>query len=177
MNIFYLDHNPKRCAQMHVDKHCVKMILEYAQLLSTAHRVIDGTINVGTSGTGRRKTSYVLSDSRESVLYSATHINHPSAVWVRQSRENYVWLWHLFRELCAEYTFRYGRTHATERLVDVLAVVPKNISKGNFTEPTPAMPDEYKVAGDSVQSYWNYYNGDKRRMFSWKKREQPFWIC
>lgn len=176
MNIFYLDNDTKTCAQMHVDKHCVKMILEYAQLLSTAHRVLDGTINVGTSGSGRRKTTYTLSDSRDSVLYSATHINHPSAVWVRQSRENYIWLWQLFRDLCAEYTYRYGRTHATERLVEVLSVVPSNIGDSNFTEPTPAMPDDYKVAGNSIQSYKNYYLGDKQRMFSWKKRETPNWI-
>ena len=42
MNIFYLDKEVVPCAQMHLDKHCVKMILEYAQLLSTAHRVLDG---------------------------------------------------------------------------------------------------------------------------------------
>ena len=41
MNIFYLHNDVKTCAQMHNDKHVVKMILEYAQLLSTAHRVID----------------------------------------------------------------------------------------------------------------------------------------
>ena len=41
MNIFYLDKNPKIAAQMHCDKHVVKMVLEYAQILSTAHRVID----------------------------------------------------------------------------------------------------------------------------------------
>ena len=43
MNIFYLHNDPKICAEMHNDKHCIKMILEYAQLLSTAHRVLDGT--------------------------------------------------------------------------------------------------------------------------------------
>ena len=96
MNIFYLHNDPKTCAEMHVDKHCVKMILEYAQLLSTAHRVLDGTLNVGLSASGRKKTSYVLMDQRESVLYSATHINHPSAIWVRQSDKNYDWLFSLF---------------------------------------------------------------------------------
>jgi len=43
MNVFYLDRNPITAAQMHCDKHVVKMILEYAQLLSTAHRLLDGT--------------------------------------------------------------------------------------------------------------------------------------
>jgi hypothetical protein len=47
---------------------------------------------------------------------------------------------------------------------------------GPFTQPTPAMPDEYKVDGDSVQSYRNYYNGSKQRMFVWKKRDIPFWV-
>ena len=42
MNIFYLDEDPRICAEMHCDKHCVKMILETAQLLCTAHRVLDG---------------------------------------------------------------------------------------------------------------------------------------
>ena len=53
MNLFYLHDNPKDCANMHVDKHCVKMILEYAQLLSTAHRVLDGNQVVGKTATGR----------------------------------------------------------------------------------------------------------------------------
>ena len=30
MNIFYLDKEPRLCAQYHVDKHVVKMILETA---------------------------------------------------------------------------------------------------------------------------------------------------
>jgi len=176
MNIFYLHNDPKICAEMHVDKHCVKMILEYAQLLSTAHRYLDGILSVGLSKSGRKQQRYVLSDDREHILYSATHINHPSAVWVRQSDANYVWLYRMFGALMDEYSYRYGKTHACEKLVDALSYRPKNIPKGEFTEPTPAMPDHYKVAGDSIQSYKNYYLGDKTRMFSWKKRETPSWI-
>jgi hypothetical protein len=177
LNIFYLDNDPKVCAEMHVDKHCVKMILEYAQLLSTAHRVLDGTQHVGVSKTGRRRTVLALPDARDDVLYSATHINHPSAVWVRQSRANYNWLVSLFDELCKEYTYRYGKTHKTSALIDHLTYGPRNISVvKSFTEPTPAMPDQYKVPGNSIQSYKNYYNGEKQRMFSWKKRDTPGWI-
>lgn len=152
------------------------MILEYAQLLSTAHRVLDGTLTDAISNSGRRKKVYTINDSRDGILYSATHINHPSAIWVRQSDTNYKWLYSLFIELMSEYTHRYGKTHATDRLADVLKTPPKNIPQGQFTEPTPAMPDEYKVAGDSVQSYKNYYLGDKKRMFSWKNRETPSWV-
>jgi hypothetical protein len=177
MNIFYLHKDPKTCAEMHVDKHCVKMILEYAQLLSTAHRVLDGvpTIDRGTA-TGRQRTTYILPDNRDSLLYRATHINHPSAIWVRRSQANYIWLYELFGWLCNEYTHRYGKHHACERLDSELMIPPKNIPIAEFTEPTPAMPDHYKVAGDSIQSYKNYYLGDKTRMFSWKNRSAPSWI-
>ncbi len=184
MNIFYLHNEPKICAEMHNDKHCIKMILEYAQLLSTAHRILDGTQSVGLSASGRKQTRYVLPDSRESVLYSATHVNHPSAVWVRQSVYNYMWLSNLLVELCKEYTYRYGKVHKCERdgLVQMLHdMVPDNISLSNFfTEPTPAMPDDVKVVGNSLASYRNYYINNKQHLASWKgkvnSRPVPEWF-
>ena len=175
MNIFYLHPNPKECAKLHNDKHVVKMILEYAQLLSTAHRILDGTLSTGISDTGRKQTRYVLPNEREHILYRSTHGNHPSAVWVRQSEENYEWLYRMFCELLEEYTYRYGKVHATARLLEPLKYPPKNIPKRPFTEPTPAMPDEFKVSGNSVRSYINYYVGAKQHLASWKKREKPEW--
>jgi hypothetical protein len=174
MNIFYLHHDVIKCAEMHNDKHTVKMILEYAQLLSTAHRVLDGDIVIGKSKTGRKQTRYVL-PSDDSILYSATHINHPSSVWVRQSDKNYAWLFGLFQALMAEYTHRYGKTHATSRLEMHLAKLPKNIPQKSFTEPTPAMPDDVKVPGDSIASYRKYYIQNKPHLASWKKRPVPDW--
>ena len=44
MNIFYLNHCPRRAAEEQCDQHIVKMPLETAQILSTAHRVVDGTM-------------------------------------------------------------------------------------------------------------------------------------
>ena len=177
MNIFYLDHDVTKCAEMHNDKHVVKMILEYAQLLSTAHRVLDGTLSTGLSKTGRKQTRYVLPDERESVLYSATHLNHPSAVWCRQSDLNYDWLFNMFQALMTEYTYRYGKVHATSRLEQYLAQVPTNIPQTGFTQPTPAMPDEVKVPGDSIKSYRNYYINNKPHLASWKKRNKPEWYA
>ena len=183
MNIFYLDNDTTKCAQMHNDKHCIKMILEYAQLLSTAHRVLDGDIVIGLSESGRKQTRYVLPDNRDSLLYSATHINHPSAIWVRQSEQNYMWLARMLEDLCYEYTYRYGKIHKVEatRLMSILKTcLPKNIPEGHFTEPTPAMPNEVKVAGSSLQSYHNYYYHNKKHLWSWKgkinSREQPKWL-
>lgn len=175
MNVFYLDSDPRRCAEQHCDKHTVKMIVEYAQLLSTAHRIIDGTVVVGTSKTGRRQTKYVLPDNRDSVLYLCTHGNHPSAVWVRQSSKNYDWLYVLWRELMSEYTFRYNRRHACEKLILPLRRLPYNIPSGVFTEPPPAMPDYCKMPGSSIESYRKYYIKEKAAFATWK-RETPIWF-
>ena len=175
MNIFYLDHDVTKCAEMHNDKHVVKMILEYAQLLSTAHRVLDGTLIDGYSKTGRKQKRYVLSGNLDSILYASTHINHPSAVWVRQSDKNYSWLFEMFESLLEEYTYRYGKKHACEKLVWALEVRPNNIPRGNFTEPTPAMPDDVKIPGDSIKSYRHYYINNKTHLANWKKRTTPEW--
>ena len=181
MNIFYLDHNPTTCARFHNDRHTVKMILEYAQLLSTAHRVLDGTATVvRRETTGRQQTRYILDGDRDVVLYSATHINHPSAIWVRQSDKNYDWLFSMFQALMTEYTYRYGKVHACAKLEMHLANLPKNIPQKPFTEPTPAMPDEVKVPGNSLKSYQNYYIKNKTHLASWKgkinSRNIPEWF-
>ena len=184
MNIFYLDHDVRKCAEMHNNKHVVKMILEYAQLLCTAHRIIDGVVSFGVSQSGRKKVIYVLADNRDTVLYSATHINHPSAVWVRQSDKNYDWLFALFQALMDEYTHRYGKVHATSKLEMYLARIPEGIPRKPFTEPTPAMPEDAKVLKevytdryeiDSLASYRNYYIQNKMHLANWKNREVPEW--
>ena len=187
MNIFYLDHDVRKCAEMHNDKHVVKMILEYAQLLSTTHRILDGVISTGVSLSGRKKSVYVLADNRDTILYSATHANHPSCVWVRQSAQNYMWLAELLEECCKEYTHRYDKVHKVERdgLMQALKnQFPTNIPDGLFTEPTPAMPDDVKVMReihtdrfviDSLASYRNYYIKNKTHLANWKKRPVPDW--
>jgi hypothetical protein len=154
------------------------MILEYCQLLSTAHRVLDGIENVTTSATGRKKKVWSLPDGRDSILYSATHINHPSAIWCRSSSGNYDWLYSLLVELCAEYTFRYGKIHKCEStgLVNQLQYRPNNIPVGEFTQVIPAMPDEVMVSGDSIASYRNYYINNKRHLANWKNRPIPNWF-
>jgi hypothetical protein len=175
MNIFYLDHDVRKCAEMHNNKHVVKMILEYAQLLCTAHRMLDGTLSFGISQSGRKTIIYVLADDRNSVLYSATHINHPSAVWVRQSDKNYDWLFSMFQALMDEYTYRYGKVHACSKLEMYLAKLPESIPQKPFTQPTPAMPDDVKILNDSIASYRNYYIKNKTHLANWKNRPVPDW--
>ena len=53
MNIFYLDKNPNTAAKMMCDKHIIKMILESAQMLCTAKRVLDGKLYMAKTKNGR----------------------------------------------------------------------------------------------------------------------------
>lgn len=176
MNIFAIERDPADCARSMVDRHIVKMVLETAQLLSTAHRILDGEEYISKTSTGRNVKRWRLPDDREQHLYSATHINHPSAVWCRATNNNYNWLFYHFGALLAEYTHRYGKVHKCQAMVFWLRNPPMNIPVGYLTPVTPAMPDEYKVPGDSVASYRNYYRIAKERMHKWTKRETPEWI-
>lgn len=175
MNIFYLHPRTKTCAEMHLDKHVVKMIIEYAQLLSTAHRVLDGVERIALSKSGRKQKVWTLNDQRESV-YKASHINHPSAKWTRHSQANYIWLFNLWVNLLDEYTHRYGKNHSCERLIPYLFVTPRNIPIADFTPPWRAMPDDVKIGDDSLLSYRNYYIVHKRKMARWTNREMPDWF-
>ena len=176
MNIFYLHSAPKICAEMHCDKHVVKMIIEYSQLMSTAHRVLDGKEYYDLTANGRKIKRWRMENSKyETGLMKASHINHPSAVWVRQSRQNYMWLNQMWNYLLLEYTHRYGKRHACADRMDVLYAWPENIPNTYFTEPPPAMPDDCKIAGNSLASYHKYYVEKKVRFAKWTKREIPLW--
>ena len=115
MNIFLLHENPTICAEMHCDKHVVKMVIEYAQLMSTAHRVLDGDLYEDRTAAGRRIKRWLHPNTQmENTLYKASHINHPDGIWTRNSDANYRYLYNLWTRLCEEYTHRYGREHLTE---------------------------------------------------------------
>ena len=178
MNIFYLNNDPRLCAQAHCDKHANKMIIEYAQILSSAHRILDGTQVVEANENGRKIKRWKLPDERDGVLYLATHVNHPSTAWARQRAENYQWLYQLFVELGKEFEYRYGKVHASNsKLNEILKKCPSNISQLPFTEPPQAMPDEYKVAGKSIEAYHNYYRYAKVKFASWKNRPTPSFMA
>lgn len=175
MNIFYLDSNPEKSAKYHNDKHVVKMILEYAQLLSTAHRVLDGTEYFDLSSNNRKIKRYKLNDDREQKLYKATHVNHPSAAWVRESTENYYWLYKMFHTLCNEYTYRYGKVHKSSELLLPLGFYPKNLKEGKRTKVPQAMPD-YCKDEDPVIGYRTYYILEKSKINKYTKRKIPDWL-
>ena len=153
MNIFFLDFDTKKCAQYHCDKHVVKMILETAQLLCGAHWVIGNE-----------------------APYKLSHKNHPCAIWTRTSLSNYLYLCDLGLELCKEYTYRYGKRHKSQDVIEWCLINKPNLHDVDFTSPPLAMGDEFKIGNDVIESYRNYYREGKKLIVSWKNRVIPSWF-
>ena len=154
MNIFYLHYDPAVAAQSQCDKHVVKMVLETAQMLSAViHR-------------------HGIEDP---AAYRLTHKNHPCTVWAGDSRTNFEWLVMHGLALGAEYKKRYGKTHKSVAVISMLGQNADLIEDIGATCPAQAMPDKFKVPGDAVQAYRNYYNHGKSQAMSmtWKAPSQP----
>lgn len=164
MNIFVSDQCPIKSAHNLPNILVNKMIIESAQMLSTAHHSLDD-IQVG---------------------YKPTHHNHPSAVWCRSTSANYQWLYAHFKALCSEYTFRTGKIHKTSELLSVLDKLPCNIKKAELEPFAMCMDDEYKRLGifDQTVAYREYLKAkfaewgcrEKPISVSWGLRNQPEWV-
>jgi hypothetical protein len=125
-------------------------------MLCTAHRVLDGDDYANKMG-----------------LYKLAHKNHPSTIWVRTSKKNYWWLWKHYDALMNEYTYRYGKIHATSRLRDALFKPPTNIDvDAPLTAPPQCMP-AYCKGDDTVKAYQTYYIVEKSGFAKWTNRVPP----
>ena len=157
MNIFVLDTNPIIAAEMHCDKHIPKMVLELAQMLTTAHHA-HGVAKEG--------------------MYKQAHLNHPCTKWVRETAANYLWAYRHFHALASEYRIRFGKYHKSwaEHGVRLMRPPEPLLQKGGeLTEFAQAMPDEYKC-DDAVTAYRAYYINDKEYFAKWEKgRDEPDW--
>ena len=174
MNIFYLHPNPTRCARWHCDKHVVKMILETAQLLYTAHWVLSLEMGVvPTFPTAPAPKGYPQNRG----YLPISNAKHPSAVWTHQSLQHYNWLVKLGLALCREYRFRYGKEHSCEIHIQWLqANPPATLKDEGWVQPPQAMPDEHKISKNSIISYRQYYRMVKAAFLNYKKRHRPHWI-
>lgn len=160
MNIFYLDENPSIAAQYHCDKHVIKMILESAQLLCTA-------INYHA---GEQVTPY-----------KSTHVNHPCAIWVRESIDNWSYVCDLMLRLEDEWQYRWQHNKDHNSVSALLnsgieSLAEKHIPAGPLTTPALAMPEWYKIKNDPVASYRNYYKHAKSELLNYTRREVPAWL-
>lgn len=185
MNIFILDECPYKAAQQQCDKHIVKMPTESAQMLSTAHRVLDGKLVMRPSNSGKRMVKYwdlfegADDLEAETLYYKAVHVNHPCTVWTMESDSNYRWHWEHYYALCKEYTHRYGKTHGAEKLLFPLRSAPRSIPIGPLTPFRLAMGanPECVIPGDPVQSYRLFYQTKQERFkMTWRDRMPPEWF-
>ena len=151
MNIFVLDSDVNKSVEYLCDKHVVKMVLETAQLLCSP-------FDPGTAP------------------YKRTHYNHPCSVWARESAENYQWLVDYGYAISREYSRRYLKFHKSEATIDWCSKNSNLLSLPNtgLTNFALAMPEHYKT-DCAVESYRNYYKGDKAYMATWKHTEEPYW--
>lgn len=158
MNIFHVNSDPKLAARDLCDKHVVKMILESAQMICSFF-------------------------PKDTAPYKRTHYNHPSTVWARTSESNFLWLTEHSLELGEEYTRRYQKQHKS---IDIIKWCLENYDTyssdfinedKSLTEFAQCMPDVYKVPGNAVQAYRNYYIVDKKEFATWKKPgKKPEWF-
>ena len=168
MNIFHLDKDPILCARWLCDKHCVKMVLETAQMLCTAYQ-----------------RQYGIKDD----LYKPAYPNHPMTKWVGNSGENFFFTIKLFGHLADEYQYRYNKIHLSSKTILLLHSKYKEWHswKTPFTNPPLCMPDEYKTTiridednatdeFDYIESYRKYYIGAKKYMAKYNYSEPPHWI-
>ncbi|WP_316861051.1 hypothetical protein [uncultured Cohaesibacter sp.] len=153
MNIFVLDLDIDLCARSHCDQHVVKMILESAQIACTA-------LNLKGFATP----------------YKSTHVKHPCILWAGASYDNFLWLIRLARALNREYRYRYEKTKDHNSIAVLDQIESIGFESLGLTEFPQAMPEQYRVVGDPVAAYRNFYRGDKRQFARWTKREPPAWF-
>jgi hypothetical protein len=146
-----LDRDLQLNAQYMVDKHVVKMPTESAQILCT-----------------------IINQSGGESPYKSTHTHHPCVVWCGKSLDNWKYLRELAIEICKEYTYRYGKIHNAEVVIQGLK--EPNIPGIGITPLPSCMDAQYIVGDDVIGNYRNYYRLGKEHLHKWKNREKPDWI-
>lgn len=159
MNIFMIDADPVQCARSHVDSHVRKMVVEYAQIMSTAHHCCDPAPSPS--------------------LYKPTHATTRFMKWAQENSANYLWLYATWRMLQDEHEHRFGFRNASSRLLTRLARLPQKIFRADETTPMPfstkVLP-EWIVAGNNIESQRNYYRYGKLHLHQWTNRPPPAWL-
>lgn len=168
MNIFYCDTDINACAEALDDVRLNKMILETAQLLSTAVHI----------STIEQEKPFDIDIHPH--LYKITHKNHPCAKWARESYHNYMWLHHYFSCLTGEYLYRKQKYHACTNLYKLLFKGSEYIPSDKNKTPHPNCTI-YKDNPDTIAAYRKYlcykWENDKlkNRHPKWTNTLPPIW--
>ena len=184
MNIFVLDKDPRRAAEMHADRHVCKMILESAQMLCTAHWLGWARLLKAPPMKSKQLQQWLYDNVPKDLQppWKMTHANHPCSQWTRHVWGNYMWHSRLGLALCDVYTERYGKVHKSHEVHRWLNRHIPPVFEGPVDNPVGmtsfavCMPDECKVPGDPVESYRSYYRMHKVKMARWAHSEKPVWF-
>ncbi len=171
MNIFILDQDINLSAQYHVDKHCVKMILEHAQMLSTVINTNPELCNIASN----KINDIIIAP------YKSSHQNHPCTLWLTQNYDNFAWLVAYTDALHTEYNYRYNKEHLSYLTLQKAKIITQDVinygKNLNILQLNPAcvVPDDCKL-DNIIASYRTYYKKYKSHIFKWTKRDTPKWI-
>jgi hypothetical protein len=152
MNIFILDLDIQKCAEYHCDQHVIKMPLESVQILCTA-----------------------LNKKGFETPYRPTHVKHPCVLWVEESYDNFLWLVELASALNSEYKYRFDKNKNHQSISVIPKIEKFKYQRIGLTPFAQAMPDKYKIRGDPVAAYRQFYLAEKMHFAKWTKREVPHW--
>lgn len=154
MNIFVIDSNTKICAQALDNLRLNKMIVETAQLLSTAIR---------------------FHGYSENNIYKSTHKNHPCNIWARETNANYIWLLQYMQDLVSERQSRTGKSHKSYEIFNTLTQGQSLIPKGSLTPWQNCTPHKDLNTFDAYKlTLKNKWINDKRSP-TWTNSHKPSW--
>lgn len=172
MNIFILDRTPEECARAHCDTHVKTQVRDAAQMLSICHRVVDGEPGDVIFERGGKRVlearpilrhlgEYDGMRSTGAEVYWDCYHDHPCNVWLRESKENYEFLWSMFSELARQHRVRFKTTHGSyKRLGARLATPPDGLPSRGLTRIAQAVPAALKMEpgrGPGFLAYRRYY--------------------
>ena len=165
MNIFTTNICPIISAQNLDDKRLIKMVLESAQLLSSA--------------------IFLNSDIIYDDIYKPTHLKHPCTIWASLNSSNWDWLFSHFQALCQEYTYRFNKKHKTANLLVTLAQYTKCLTRTDNLTPFPNCTKSQILQVDfttisNVHGAYQQYLVTKwindRSKPHWTNRSPPSWF-
>ena len=107
--------------------------------------------------------------------YKSTHVKHPCVLWVEESFDNFSWLKDLAVALNTEYRYRFDKDSDHKSIFILNDISEYKYNPKGLTEFPQAMPDKYKIPGDAVKAYRQFYLGEKVKFAKWTRRSIPKW--
>lgn len=175
MNIFFLSFNPDECAQLYCDQHVNKILLEIVQMLYTTWNIL------GEPEWNRTAPRKKMSQQRG--YKPVSNPNHPMVMWVRSSRENYLWTAKLGMALAIEFHHRYHKIHAcTRHIMWLYSNVPTGFreitsEKAHYSTcgfpslltPIPQCMPKENHRENVIEANYLYYLNDKLPFAKWSR--------